>query len=172
MDRGTWTSGSHRPFSSICSTSEGHWHRPKRGHSVLAQKVIPIHFLPTAQISVTARIPIVLVPPMTIIVDGMTIEDYRSYYQTALGASLGIDKTLFERALAAYNHRVAPISAFRTDPCLFPRYASYSIEDYSLGNGECYPNHEGRRMIQKALESLHLNGSSWPQPALKKDGTA
>jgi hypothetical protein len=37
--RGTWTSGSHRPFSSICSTSEGHWHRPKQGRSVSAQRL-------------------------------------------------------------------------------------------------------------------------------------
>ncbi len=120
---------------------------------VTVPKVIPIHFLPTAQISVTAiinaRIPIVIVPPMTIIVPPMTM----SYYQTALGASLGIDKTLIERALAAYNHRMTPISAFRTDPCLFPRYAFYSIEDYSLGNSECYPSHEGRRMVRKAQES-------------------
>ena len=34
---------------------------------------------------------------------GTSIEDYRSYYQTALGASLGIVKTLIERALAAYT---------------------------------------------------------------------
>ena len=94
---------------------------------------------------------------MTIIADGTTIEDYRSYYQTAMG----IDKTLIERALAVYNHRVTPISAFRTDPCLFPRYASYSIDDYSLGNGECYPSHEGRRMIQKAQESLQLIEEGW-----------
>ena len=148
----------------------------EKGAQRFSSKVIPIHFLPTAQISVTAiinaRIPIVLVPPMTTIAAGTTIEDYRSYYQTALGASLGIDRTLIERALAAYNHHVAPISAFTTDPCLFPRYVSYSIDDYSLGNGECYPSHEGRRMIQKAQEALYLNGSSLPQPALKRGGMA
>jgi hypothetical protein len=130
----------------------------EKGAQRFSSKVIPIHFLSTAQISVTAiinaRIPIVLVPPRATIADGTTSEHYRSYYQTALGASLGIDNTLREQALAAYNHRATPISAFRTDPCLFPRYASYSVEDYSLGNGECYPSHEGRRMVQKAQESL------------------
>jgi hypothetical protein len=97
----------------------------EKGAQRFSSKVIPIHFLPTAQISVTAiinaRIPIVLVSPMILIADGTTIDDYRSYYQTALGASVGIDKTLLERVLAAYNHRVTPVSAFRTDPCLFPR---------------------------------------------------
>ena len=141
----------------------------EKGAQRFSSKVIPIHFLPTAQISVTAiinaRIPLVLVSPMTLIADGTTIEDYRSYYHSALGASLGIDRTLIERALAAYNQRVPPISAFSTDPCLFPRYVSYSIEDYSLGNSECYPSHEGRRMVQKAQESLQQNGPSWPQPA-------
>jgi len=140
------------------------------GAQRFSSKVIPIHFLPTAQTSVTAiinaRIPLVLVSPMTIIADGTTIEDYRSYYHSALGASLGIDRTLIERALAAYNQRVPPISAFSTDPCLFPRYASYSIEDYSLGNSECYPSHEGRRMVQKAQESLQQNGPSWPKSTL------
>ena len=146
----------------------------EKGAQRFSSKVIPIHFLSTAQISVTAiinaRIPIVLVPPRAIIADGTTSEDYRSYYQTALGASLGIDNTLREQALAAYNHRVTPISAFRTDPCLFPRYASYSVVDYSLGNGECYPSH--CTMVQKAQESLQPNGASRPQPALPRNGTA
>ena len=131
--------------------------------------MIPIHFLQMTHISVTAiinaRIPIVLVPPMTIVSDGTKIVGYRTYYQTTLGASSGIDK------LTAYNHRVAPISAFWTDPCLYPRYALYSIEDFSLGNGECYPSHEGRRMIQKAQESLQLHGSTLPKSRFNKNGS-
>jgi len=141
----------------------------EKGAQRFRSKVIPIHFLQMAHISVTAiinaRIPIVLVPPMTIDSDGTTIVGYRTYYQTALGASSGIDK------LTAYNHRTAPISACWTDSCLYPRYASYSIQDYSLGNGECYPSHEGRRIIQKAQESLQLHGTSLPKSTFNKNGS-
>ena len=46
----------------------------EKGAQRFSSKFIPIHFLPTAQISVTAiinaRIPIVLVPPMAIIAAG------------------------------------------------------------------------------------------------------
>lgn len=139
-------------------TLEGRWRWR------FSSKINPIHSLQTALVSVTAivncMIPIVLVPPMTIISDGTTDVDYRDHYQTALESSLGIVTTLMERAITAYNYRVTPSSAFRTDPCLFPRYVSYSIEDYSLGNGECYPRQEGKRMVFRALQALQLIESS------------
>jgi hypothetical protein len=51
----------------------------EKGAQRFSSKIIPIHFLPTAQISVTAiinaRIPLVLVSPMILIADGTTIED-------------------------------------------------------------------------------------------------
>jgi hypothetical protein len=78
------------------------------------------------------RIPIVIVLPMVTIPLGVTNEDYRR-------ASMGMDNTLMEKALNSFTCEVTILSVFRAEPCLFPRYKTYSIEDYSIAQGKCYP---------------------------------
>ena len=116
-----------------------------------SSKCISIHFLKTIHISVPAliarRIPIIIVPPMVTIPLGVTNEDYRSHFSSAFGASMGVHNTLMNKALAAFNCAGSCLSVFGTDPCLFPRYKTYSIEDYSLATDNCYPSQEGARMV-------------------------
>jgi hypothetical protein len=85
---------------------------------------------------------------------GVTNEDYRSHISSALGASMGMDNTLMDRALATFTSAGTVLSVFRTDPCLFPRYKTYSIEDYSIAQVICYPSQEGARMVKLTQEAL------------------
>ena len=123
-----------------------------------SSKCIPIHFLKTVHISVPAliarRIPIIIVPPMVTIPPGVTNEDYRSHFSSAFGASMGVHNTLMNKALAAFNCAGSCLSVFGTDPCLFPRYKTYSIEDYSLATDNCYPSQEGARMVGLTSDAL------------------
>jgi hypothetical protein len=85
---------------------------------------------------------------------GVTNEDYRRHFGSALGASMGMDNTLMERALNSFTCAVTILSVFRAEPCLFPRYKTYSIEDYSIAQGKCYPSQEGTRMVELTREAL------------------
>jgi hypothetical protein len=67
---------------------------------------------------------------------------------------MGLQTTLMDKALAAFNYAGTCLSVFRTDPCLFPRYKTYSIEDYSLATDNCYPSQEGARMVGLTSEAL------------------
>ena len=131
---------------------------PTQEGITFSSKCIPIHFLKTVNISVpaliTRRIPIVIVPPMVTIPLGVTNEDYRSHFSSAFGASMGLHNTLMDKALAAFNRVGTCLSVFRTDPCLFPRYKTYSVEDYSLATDDCYPSQEGARMVGLTSEAL------------------
>ena len=86
---------------------------------------------------------------------GVTNEDYRSHFSSAFGASIGVHNTLMDKALEAFNCAGTCLSVFRTDPCLFPRYKTYAIEDYSLVTGQCYPSQEGARMVGLTSEAMH-----------------
>ena len=118
----------------------------------------PNSFLATANTSVPVliarRIPIVIVPPMVTILLGVKNKAYRRHYSSALEALMGMDNTLADKALAAFTCAGTALSVFRTDPCLFQRYKTYSIEDYSLAQGNCYPSQEGARMVGLTKEAL------------------
>jgi hypothetical protein len=92
---------------------------------------------------ITRRIPLIIVPPMVTIPLGVTNEDYRSHFSSAFGASIGVHNTLMEKALETFHSAGTCLSVFRTDPCLFPRYKTYDIDDYSSATENCYPCQEG-----------------------------
>ena len=62
-----------------------------------------------------------------------------------------------QRALAAFTCAGTVLSVFRTDPCLFPRYETYSVKDYSLAQGKVirYASQEGARMVGSQTKSQH-----------------
>ncbi len=64
--------------------------------------------------------------------------------------------TLFDTgAYTSFPNREGTcLSVFRADPCPFPRYKTYSIEDYSLATDNCYPSQEGARMVGLTREAL------------------
>ena len=132
---------------------------PTQEGITFSSKCIPIHFLKTVHISVpaliTRRIPLIIVPPMVTIPLGVTNEDYRSHFSSAFGASIGVHNTLMDKALEAFHCAGTCLSVFQTDPCLFPRYKTYAIEDYSLVTGHCYPSQEGARMVGLTSEATH-----------------
>ena len=136
---------------------------PTQQGITFSSKCIPIHFITTVHISVSALvtrwIPLILVPPMVTIPLGVTNEDYRSHFNSAFGASIGVHNTLMDKALEAFHCAGTCLSVFRTDPCLFPRYKTYAIEDYRLVTGQCYPSQEGARMVELTSEATHIKAS-------------
>ena len=156
-DDGTLTSTYPHPSLLTCSTLEEFW-RPLKKGLTLAQNASQFNFLGTANTSVPVliarRIPIVIVPPMVTILLGVKNKAYRRHYSSALEALMGMDNTLADKALAAFTCAGTALSVFRTDPCLFQRYKTYSIEDYSLAQGNCYPSQEGARMVGLTKEAL------------------
>jgi len=153
---------------------------PTQEGITFSSKCIPIHFLKTVHISVpaliTRRIPLIIVPPMVTIPLGVTNEDYRSHFSSAFGASMGLHNTLMNKTLEAFHCAGTCLSVFRTDPCLFPRYKTYAIEDYSLVTEHCYPSQEGARMVGLTSEATHTkvlkrkaNITATDDPEAKRD---
>ena len=122
-----------------------------------ASKVIPVHQLQTATITVEAiirsAIPIAMVLPMAHIKHGMNSSGYREHYNSTIQAVQCSANTIIDKSIQEFHRRVTPDMDYTTDPCLFPVYNPFSVEDYST-EPSTYPALEGARMVQKAQAAL------------------